>query len=278
MTEVIADSKQMQKWSEAANGVTGFVATMGALHAGHMSLIERARSECDNVVVSIFVNPTQFGPNEDLAKYPRPFEDDLQLCENVGVDVVFHPTEQDIYPNGEVKTVSAGKLGTVLEGASRPGHFDGVATVVTRLLAIVKPQRTYWGKKDAQQCAVIRQTVRNMGIDIETIFCDVVRDRDGVALSSRNRYLTDAERKAAQNIPKALSESASAFLKGTNSSDDLITRAQKRLTSDPLLEVDYIAIVNPETFESTVSAEPGSQLVLAVRIGTTRLIDMLEFG
>ena len=278
--KVIESPHEMYRWARAMrnNGLTiGFVATMGALHTGHLSLIDRARSECDRVVVSIFVNPNQFGPGEDFSSYPRPFDDDLKLCDEAKVDIVFHPTAQAMYESNETSAISLGGLDARLEGASRPEHFVGVATIVAKLLAIVKPHRTYWGKKDAQQCAVIRHLVRELNLDVETIFCPVMRESDGLALSSRNIYLSLDERTAALHISAALRAASSSFSTGEHQASALLSTVEKELTISPLIAVDYVAIVDPDTFLSVTDVKVGSQLVIAVRVGSTRLIDMVEF-
>ena len=232
------------------DGVVGLVPTMGALHAGHISLLEAARRECDTVIASVFVNPAQFAPNEDFARYPRDEERDARIAEDAGVDVLFVPSAEELYPRGYQTWVDVERLGSVLEGVHRPGHFRGVATVCLKLFNIVRPQRAYFGQKDAQQAAVLRRMVLDLNLDVELRVLPTVRERDGLALSSRNAYLSDEERRRALALPRALEtrdvERARAVLANAN------------------VETEYVDVLEDDG--TTV-------LAAAVRVGTTRLID-----
>ncbi|HET6381144.1 MAG TPA: pantoate--beta-alanine ligase [candidate division Zixibacteria bacterium] len=244
---------------ERAAAPVGLVPTMGAFHAGHLALIRAARTECATVVVSLFVNPTQFGPAEDLARYPRDEARDAALAEAEGVDVLFAPSVEEMYPPGFDTWVDPGALGTVLEGAFRPGHFRGVATVCVRLFGLVRPQRAYFGRKDAQQVAVIGQVVRDLALPLEIVALPTVRDADGLALSSRNVYLSPEEREAALVLPRALEAGLAAHRSGR----DPVAVARAVLDGEPRLSIDYVEIADLD----------GPTLAAAVRVGSTRLID-----
>ena len=251
---------------------------MGALHAGHVSLIERARKECNFVVGTIFVNPTQFGPNEDFSKYPRTLESDLEMCRQAGADLVFTPQTSSMYSPLAQTIVRVDRLASVLEGAHRPGHFDGVATVVVKLLNTVNPHNAYFGKKDRQQLAVIQQVVRDLNLSINIVGQDTVRDHDGVALSSRNSRLTEMERQAAAVLPQALRAMISAFHAGETSSAQLIALGLQVLASEPLCNVDYVVIVDPITMEEIEFPITASVICIAATFGTIRLIDNTELS
>jgi pantoate--beta-alanine ligase len=249
-----------------------FVATMGALHDGHRSLIKLARSLGDVVVVSIFVNPLQFGPSEDYARYPRPLEDDLEVCEAEGVDAVFVPSVSDLYPPGRQVTIDAGALGSVLEGRSRPGHFNGVLTVVLKLFNIIRPQIAILGQKDAQQLAIIRRMVADLNVPVEVIAAPTMREPDGLAISSRNIYLTPTERPVARSISAALEKAAtqSSVPAARAAAYEVLDRAE----AEPCFELDYASIVDPATFIELPEVHVGPALfVVAARVGNTRLID-----
>lgn len=254
----------------------GFVPTMGALHAGHLSLITAARQENTTVIVSIFVNPLQFGPNEDLERYPRTWEQDCQLCEQAGVDAVFAPlpAELGITTQGlAFQVVPPAEMMAVLCGQRRPGHFQGVATIVTKLLHIVQPDRVYFGQKDAQQVAILRQMVRDLNVATEIVVCPTVREANGLALSSRNRYLSPAAREQASLIFQALQAAVAAFRAGMNVAPLLIQVVKETLDLDPTLQVEYIELVDFATLKQIDTiVEPGL-LAVAVHLGTTRLID-----
>jgi len=248
-----------------------FVPTMGALHDGHRALMTRASYYNGISVASIFVNPTQFGPDEDLAKYPRTWEADLQLCADEGIDVVFAPTVDQMYGDNPESTLSAGPLGTRLEGAQRPGHFDGVVTVVAKLFDMVHPDRAIFGQKDAQQVAVVRAMVRDLELPVEIEAFPTVRDSDGLAMSSRNVYLSDTEREQALAIPRAL---VAADQAGSEGAQAVLEAATKELTGGPEVHVRYVELVRPDTLEPVPANFHGDALLLiAAMVGTTRLID-----
>jgi pantoate--beta-alanine ligase len=249
-----------------------YVATMGALHEGHRSLIKLAKTLGDVVVVSIFVNPLQFGPGEDYARYPRPLEDDLQVCEADGVDIVFVPSVSDLYPAGRQITVHAGALGSVLEGHSRPGHFNGVLTVVLKLFNISRPQVAIFGEKDAQQLACIRRMVIDLNLAIEIVGAPIVREPDGLAMSSRNIFLTPSERAVARSLSAALEKAATqdSVPSARAAAYEVLDRAE----AEPCFELDYAAIVNPSTFAEVPDDHVGlATFAVAARVGGTRLID-----
>jgi pantoate--beta-alanine ligase len=246
----------------------GLVPTMGALHAGHLSLVELARRENDVVVVSTFVNPLQFGPAEDLASYPRDPEGDTELLLNAGVRAIYQPATEVMYPAGASTRVRVSGVAEPLEGRSRPGHFEGVATVVTKLLAAVEPDRAYFGQKDAQQVAVVKRLVCDLDLAVEVRVGPTVREADGLALSSRNAYLSPAERKAAVSLSAALRLASDAYKAGERDPAALRDVLLSRLAAEPLASVDYAEVVDPATFRP-----PGDLAVLAVQIGKTRLID-----
>lgn len=259
---------ELREALNAMRGSVGFVPTMGALHIGHRTLIEAARRENDVAVVSIYVNPTQFLAGEDLSKYPRREEADFKICELSGVDVLFYP--ESLYEADEVSICAPAVRGYILEGASRPGHFDGMLTVVMKLLNAVLPTKVYFGKKDAQQLALITQMVRNFLLNIEIVPMETVREKDGLALSSRNVYLNDRERQEALKLSSALKSATKMVMQGNLKSDEIQTAMRAIL--DPL-EVEYVAIVN-RAFESISEVVIGDTIVLvAARVGKTRLID-----
>jgi pantoate--beta-alanine ligase len=254
-------------------GTWGLVPTMGALHPGHLSLVERARAENDRVAVSIFVNPTQFAPGGDLSKYPRTLERDLELLEPYNVDVVFAPSESEMYPPGFQTFVSVEEITKPLEGAMRPGHFRGVATVVTKLFNIVQPDRAYFGQKDAQQVAVIKQMTRDLNLPVEIVVCDTLREQNGLAMSSRNAYLSPSEREDAAVIHRALSAARAAYARGERDAEELRTIMRQVLAQQPSARVEYISAADPTTLQELDRIDDGVLLSMAVRFGTTRLID-----
>lgn len=281
MTVVIESAAAMQQQAlawRAAGDEVGLVPTMGALHAGHQSLVERARRENRWVVVSIFVNPRQFGPNEDLARYPRPFGRDLALLEEQGVDVTFHPEVDQIYPASFRTQVDPGPWGERLEGRSRPGHFAGMLTVVLKLLTLVQPKRAYFGQKDIQQLLLVRQLVRDFMLPVRIVACPTVREPDGLAMSSRDAYLTGEQRASAPSIYQALMAAVTAFRNGTTDPVQLERLARERLDQAPGLTIDYIQAFSEETLERPQEARPGDVLAIAARLGSTRLIDNVVFG
>jgi pantoate--beta-alanine ligase len=255
----------------------GLVPTMGALHAGHLSLIEAARAETGYVVVSIFVNPTQFGPKEDFSRYPRPLERDLQLCGEAGVDLVFHPEPAVLYPPGYRTYVEVTGLQDVLCGASRPGHFRGVATIVLKLFNLVQPDRAYFGQKDAQQVRILQQMVRDLNVPVEVRVCTIVREADGLALSSRNQYLDAQQRRQATVLHRALAEARRRIEAGERDAAVLRQAMAQCIESTPGAVLDYAAVVDADSLEAPVQLVPGRPilLALAVKFGATRLIDNL---
>jgi len=268
--------KETVRQARAENHVIGFIPTMGALHEGHLSLIRRARVDCSRVYASIFLNPTQFGPNEDLSRYPKTFESDVEKLTAAGVEVLFAPGINEIYPPGFRTYVNVEGLSERLEGRSRPGHFRGVATVVLKLFEIVQPQFAYFGRKDAQQVRILQQMATDLNLNVEIVVCPIVREGDGLALSSRNTYLNSEERRAATVLQRALDEARRELSAGTRDALQLQTALRKILSNETLARVDYVEIVDAESFEpvSSVGARPVYAL-LAVFIGKTRLIDNL---
>lgn len=253
----------------------GFVPTMGFLHAGHISLVERARAENDVVVVSIFVNPTQFGPNEDLSRYPRDLPRDLALLESAGADVVFTPTAEEIYPPGfSTYLEPTGVLNERLEAATRPGHFRGVVTVVAKLLQIVAPQVVYFGQKDAQQVAIIQRMVADMNMPLEVLVLPIVREADGLAMSSRNKYLGSDDRTAAIVLNRALQAGAAAFdQQPVGGVADVIAAMARVVNAEPRAQLDYADVCDPETFVPLTELRPPALLAIAAKVGPARLID-----
>jgi pantoate--beta-alanine ligase len=263
---------ELRDWLAALPRPIGFVPTMGALHAGHMALVQRARAECATVVASLFVNPLQFGLNEDLAKYPRDLVGDRERFANAGVDVLFAPDEAVMYPPGFSTTVDTGAIGTKYEGAVRPTHFSGVTTVVAKLLTIVAPDILYVGQKDAQQTAVLRRMVTDLGFPVAVEIVETQREADELALSSRNAYLTPEQRAAAPSLHRALETLRDAVASGAKK-NDAVVRARAAL--DPLGAPDYLDIVDADTFEPIDSVRAPAFVIGAVRFGTTRLLDNL---
>jgi pantoate--beta-alanine ligase len=268
-----AETREAVRRAKAEGNLVGFVPTMGALHAGHLKLMNEARRECGFVVVSIFLNPTQFGPNEDLAKYPRDLDCDAAKCEAEGVDMILAPSVDEIYPTGFSTYVDVHGFSEMLEGASRPGHFRGVATVVAKLFNIVLPDKAYFGMKDYQQLLVIRKMVRDLVFPVEIVPIATVREPDGLAMSSRNAYLHPEERKAATALFRALECARQTVKSGERHVGSLRASVQQMIESEPLARVDYVAVVDPETLEPPDRMDDWILVALAVRIGNTRLID-----
>ncbi len=267
--------KEQARQARAENRIIGLVPTMGALHRGHLALIERAKRECSTVIASIFVNPKQFGPAEDFSKYPRTFESDREKLEQAGADLLFAPEPSEIYPQGFSSYVQVDGLSERLEGRSRPGHFCGVATVVMKLLQIVQPNFAYFGRKDAQQSRIITQMSRDLNLDSEIVVCPIVREPDGLAMSSRNAYLNAEERKAATVLHRALDAAKNELAAGVRDALQLQTTLRRKLDCERLATVDYAEIVDSEAFEPVPRVSKSSYIVLAVFIGKTRLIDNL---
>ena len=255
----------------------GLVPTMGALHEGHMSLLRAARAQCDVVAASIFVNPTQFGPQEDLAKYPRPFARDSELLRAEGVDLLFAPSVEEMYPAGAGTYVEVEGLSERLDGRSRPGHFRGVATVVSKLFHIVQPEVAFFGQKDAAQVAVIRRMVRDLLLPVEIVACPIVREADGLALSSRNVYLNAEQRRSALALSRSLMRVHELYESGERNSAQLITAGTEEFL-DSGVRLDFLEIVDAETLEPLESAEPGALVAVAGFVGITRLIDNVVLG
>lgn len=251
----------------------GFVPTMGALHEGHLSLVRAAKSVCDVVAVSIFVNPLQFGPTEDLAKYPRTFERDAKLLEKESVDILFCPTPNEMYPAGAVTYVTVEGLSDKLCGRSRPGHFRGVTTVVAKLFHIVEPDKAFFGQKDAAQSTIIRRMVQDLNFPIEIVVCPVVREPDGLAMSSRNAYLKPLERKSALVLYRSLMEIKNRFDHGERTAANLIAAGKQLLSKEAGVRPDYLEIVDPSTLDPMTSLNKPALIAAAAVVGTTRLID-----
>ena len=271
--QTVATLPELRAACRALPGPIGFVPTMGYLHAGHISLAQRARAECTRVVASIFVNPTQFGPNEDLAKYPRDLPRDLAMLEAAGVDLVWTPTPEMMYPSGYQTWVEVEGLTSGLEGVVRPGHFRGVTTIVAKLFNAVGPDKAYFGQKDAQQVAVIRRMTRDLDFPIEIIVCPIVREADGLAMSSRNVYLNPEQRQAATVLFRSLSAARSAFDSGERVAETLRALVRKTVASEPLARLDYVSCSDYDTLEELETAAGKTLLSMAVYLGKTRLID-----
>ncbi len=254
----------------AAKRPLGLVPTMGALHAGHRSLLERARSDNSTLAATIFVNPTQFGPAEDFSEYPRDRERDLAIMEDAGVDLLFTPSREEIYPEGFDTSIDVGRIASRLEGEHRPGHFLGVATVVCKLLSIARPDRAYFGQKDAQQSLVIKRLNTDLNLGAEIVVCPTVREPDGLALSSRNKYLSPSERKAATVLYRSLKLAEDL---GASDADDIRRRMRDLIDDEPLAEVDYVSVADAETLEELAVIDRPALVSIAVCIGETRLID-----
>jgi len=260
------------------SGIVGLVPTMGYLHDGHLSLIRRAREECDHVVVSIFVNPTQFGPKEDLSSYPRDLDRDLGLIESLGADLVWAPTAEIMYPQGYQTWVEVETVTRPLEGSMRPGHFRGVTTVVAKLFNGVQPHKAYFGQKDAQQAAVIRQMTRDLNFPIEIVICPIVREPDGLAMSSRNVYLDTQERKAATVLYRSLTAAKNAYENGERQAEKLRQIMKDVLATEPLAQVQYVSCADYDTLEELGTVTGKTLLSMAVFLGKTRLIDNFVLG
>jgi pantoate--beta-alanine ligase len=253
--------------------IIGFVPTMGALHIGHISLIEKAKQQTDFVVVSIFVNPTQFGPSEDFKKYPRPIKKDLAICRKAGIDAVFAPTAKQMYPRENLSWVDVEKLTEPLCGKSRPRHFRGVATVCTKLFNIVAPDIAFFGQKDAQQAIIIKREVADLNMPLKIVVCPTIRESSGLAVSSRNQYLTERQKKDATYIYKALKKSDDLVRRGTKKSKTIIGEMKKVLKQVPSIKIEYISIVDAGTLQGLEKIIGKVLIAVAVKIGSTRLID-----
>lgn len=274
VVRTIEDMKSLSKGAREKGKIIGFVPTMGYFHEGHLSLMRRARNECGFVVVSIFVNPTQFCPGEDYYEYPRDEERDKALAERERVDVVFIPSVEEMYPSGYATYVEVEGWSNILCGQFRPGHFRGVTTVVLKLFNIVAPHKAYFGEKDYQQFRIIEKMTRDLNLDIEIVPCPIVRERDGLAMSSRNVYLSPEERRSATILYRSLSLAQELVRKGEKNSAVIKAEVERMIKAEPLVKsIDYIAIVDPYTLQDVEEIDKEARLLLAVRIGKTRLID-----
>src|SRR5271156_3280641 len=262
----VAEMQSVCRELRRGGSVLGFVPTMGALHEGHLSLVRRAKADCDVVAASIFVNPLQFAPGEDFTRYPRTFEEDCRRLAAEGVEVLFAPEAAEMYPNGAVTTVTVSGVGDRLGGGSRPGHFAGVATVVAKLFHVVGPNRAYFGQKDAAQLAVLRQMVQDLNFDLELVSCAIVRDVDGLALSSRNQYLSSTEREQASALHRALDRIEHSVANGERRSSTLLQIGKNTLDAAEGVQVDYLAIVDPRSLLPVESAEKGALVAVAAYV------------
>src|SRR3990172_990193 len=274
--KVIKSKKQIKKTVDGikkSHNTIGFVPTMGFLHKGHMSLISEAKKDCDKVVVSIFVNPIQFGRGEDFKAYPRKTGSDLLKCKKAGVDIVFLPEQKEMYPEGFQSYVNVSELSNHLCGISRPGHFAGVATVVLKLLNIVKPEKAYFGEKDYQQLLIVKKMVYDLDIDVEIINMPIIREKDGLAMSSRNKYLNKLEREKATVLYRSLKMSEELIRSGERRAEKIIKQLSKMILSEKIAKVDYISLCDPDTLEDLKEIKKRVLIALAVKIGKARLID-----
>jgi len=276
--EIVRTLEELRAAKKNMKGTIGLVPTMGFLHAGHISLVKRARQECDHVVVSIFVNPTQFAPNEDFAAYPRDLERDAALLKEAGTDLIFAPMDEVMYPQGYQTYVTVEEVTKVLEGAMRPTHFRGVTTVVAKLFNAVQPDKAFFGQKDAQQVAVLSRMVKDLNYNLEMVVCPIVRDRDGLALSSRNTYLDETQRKAALVLSRSLRKARSIFDSGERSSKAIRAAMEDVFTAEPAAKVQYISIADTETLLEIDHIKSQALVSMAVYIGKTRLIDNTVLG
>jgi pantoate--beta-alanine ligase len=271
--ETIHDMRATVRTARGENRKLGFVPTMGALHEGHLSLVRAAKKQSEVVAASVFVNPTQFGPNEDFAKYPRTFERDCELLKNEGVDLLFAPSAEEMYPKGAVTWVMVEGLSDKLCGRSRPGHFRGVTTVVAKLLHVVEPDVAFFGKKDAVQLVLIRRMVRDLNLPVEIVGCPIVREPDGLAMSSRNAYLSTEERKSATVLNRTLQEIKQRFGQGERDSAQLLSAGMEIFKEEPGARLDYLEIVDLDTLDPQPLVNGKALVAVAAYLGTTRLID-----
>lgn len=278
ITGTVAETRASARALKAAGKKLGLVPTMGALHEGHLCLVRLAKQQCDAVAVSIFVNPSQFGPKEDFTKYPRSFERDREMLEAEGVNLLFAPTVEEMYPQGATTFVNVDGISERLDGVSRPGHFRGVSTVVAKLFHIVEPDKAFFGQKDAAQVAIIKHMVRDLDLPAEIVVGPIVREPDGLALSSRNAYLNVRERKQALVLSRALKAVEASIRKGTVRAGELANTARGVFAEEPDVRIDYIAVVNPETLESVEDVGSGALVAVAAYVGSTRLIDNVVVG
>jgi len=273
LIESIAEMKSACRAATLAGKTLGLVPTMGALHEGHLSLVRESRAQCEVTAVSIFVNPLQFGPNEDLEKYPRSLERDYEMLRGLGADILFVPSVAEMYPPGAKTIVDVIDLSSKLDGGSRPGHFRGVATVVCKLFEIVRPDRAYFGQKDAAQVALLRKMARDLDLDVEIVVCPIVRETDGLAMSSRNAYLNPQQRQQALVLSRSLQQITAAFAGGETDAGKLIEIGSRTIAVEPAAKLDYYVVVDPDTLEPRTQATRGTLVAVAAWVGTTRLID-----
>ena len=276
--EVYRSTAAFRKARRAAPGSVGLVPTMGYLHQGHLSLVRRARAENETCAVWVFVNPMQFGPQEDYRRYPREEAGDSAILEREGVDLLFLPGVEEIYPEGFGTYVEVRGVTERLEGAFRPGHFLGVATVVLKFFHIMEPTRAYFGRKDAQQAVAVKKMVRDLNMDVQIVVCPTVREADGLAMSSRNRYLTPDERRAAPVLYRSLRLAQERWAAGLRDAEAIRCGMTALIQSEPLANIDYVSVAHPETLEELDAAVDGALVSLAVRFGATRLIDNVTLG
>ena len=276
--EIVRTLEELRAVKKNMKGSIGLVPTMGFLHAGHISLVKRARQECDHVVVSIFVNPTQFAPNEDFASYPRDLDRDAALVKEAGAELVFAPLDDVMYPEGYQTYVTVEEVTKVLEGAMRPTHFRGVTTVVAKLFNAVQPDKAFFGQKDAQQVAVLSRMVKDLNYNLEMVVCPIVREKDGLALSSRNTYLDESQRKAALVLSRSLREARAAFASGERSVKAIREAMDGVFAGEPAAKVQYISIADTVTLQEIDSIESKALVSMAVYMGKTRLIDNTVLG
>jgi len=274
--KIIKKIKEMQRIADEAREkgeIIGLVPTMGYFHEGHLSLMREARRKSDLLVVSIFINPTQFGPKEDFKSYPRNLKRDLRLAREIGVDVIFSPEAREMYPKGFLTHVDVGGIGSILEGAARPGHFRGVATVVAKLFNATKPHRAYFGQKDFQQTVVIKKMVEDLNMDVEIVVLPTIREKDGLATSSRNVYLKSEERKAAPVLYKSLKMAENLIKRGERDSREIVREMKELIEKERLVKLEYIAVTDPETLKEIRKVKREVNVSLAAKIGRARLID-----
>ena len=276
--QIVSTLPDLRSTRLSYSGMVGLVPTMGYLHEGHLSLIRRAREDCEHVVVSIFVNPAQFGPKEDLSKYPRDLDRDLGLIGPLGTDLVWMPAADMMYPDGFQTWVEVEAMARPLEGAMRPGHFRGVTTIVAKLFNAVQPHKAYFGQKDAQQAAVIRQMTRDLNFPIEIVVCPIIREPDGLAMSSRNVYLDPEQRKAATVLYRSLSAAREAYERGERDAEKLRQTMKDGIASEPLAQMQYVSCADYDTLEELETVKGKALLSMAVFIGKTRLIDNFVLG
>jgi pantoate--beta-alanine ligase len=274
----VGEMKNFAREARKAGKTLALIPTMGALHEGHLSLVRRAEHQCDVMVISIFVNPTQFGPAEDFDRYPRNFDKDLETLRSSHLSAAFVPAVEEMYPAGFATTVDPGGIGSRLEGQSRPGHFRGVATVVLKLFNILTPDIAYFGQKDFQQTVVIRHLVRDFSLDVRLVICPTIRDADGVAVSSRNAYLSAEERKAARLLSQSLKTARELVWRGEIHSERVLGEMRRLLESDPRVRLDYLAIVDGDSLDTVDRIASGCVALIAAKIGSTRLIDNTVLG